>query len=99
MPTMQRIGSDLMTLVSRDRAPEHARYDFILNGYRKTMPWPRALGSLFKMHNETFNVWTHLIGLVWCVNKLAQTLTTVPCGARATAAIAVFLASACCCFA
>ena len=72
---------------------------FILNGYRKTMPWPRALGSLFKMHNETFNVWTHLIGLVWCVNKLAQTLTTVPCGARATAAIAVFLASACCCFA
>ena len=58
-----------------------------------------ALGSLFKMHNETFNVWTHLIGLVWCVNKLAQTLTTVPCGARATAAIAVFLASACCCFA
>ena len=99
MPTMQRIGSDLMTLVSRDRAPEHARYDFILNGYRKTMPWPRALGSLFKMHNETFNVWTHRIGLVWCVNKLAQTLTTVPCGARATAAIAVFLASACCCFA
>ena len=74
MPTMQRIGSDLMTLVSRDRAPEHARYDFILNGYRKTMPWPRARRSLFR-HNETFNVWTHLIGLVWCVNKLAQTLT------------------------
>ena len=49
------------------------------------------------MHNETFNVWTHLIGLVWCVNKLAQTLTTVPCGAGPRDP--VFLASACCCFA
>ena len=80
---MHRVGSDLFTLLTRDRAPEHSRYDYILYGYRKTMRPRAALGSLFKMHNETFNVWTHLLGLVWCVNKLAQTLTTVPCGARA----------------
>ncbi|KAK3093277.1 hypothetical protein FSP39_013569 [Pinctada imbricata] len=40
----------------------------ILAGYRQTnQPWRYYLTSLFQIHNETFNVWSHLIGfaLVW----------------------------------
>ena len=37
----------------------------IINGYRSTnQPWSYYLKSLFQMHNETINVWTHLIGFV-----------------------------------
>ena len=38
---------------------------FILTGYRLNyVTWRQILGSLFQWHNETINIWTHLIGLL-----------------------------------
>jgi channel protein (hemolysin III family) len=33
-------------------------------GYRVNLSWGEVLASLFKWHNETMNVWTHLFGAV-----------------------------------
>lgn len=40
---------------------------WILNGYRINYDsWLVTLKSLFQVHNETVNVWTHLLGFVVC---------------------------------
>jgi hypothetical protein len=35
---------------------------FLLSGYRLEMSWRESFISLFQWHNETINVWTHLMG-------------------------------------
>ena len=34
----------------------------VLHGYRIRLSWQQIFLSLFKWHNETMNVWTHLAG-------------------------------------
>ncbi len=42
--------------------------EHILNGYRiNYTTWKATLMSLFQMHNETINVWTHFIGFIACL--------------------------------
>ncbi|CAM4965580.1 unnamed protein product [Rotaria socialis] len=44
---------------------------FILRGYRSThQPWSYYWKSLFHKHNETINVWSHLIGIVYMIHLL-----------------------------
>ena len=39
----------------------------ILNGYRINYnTWGATFCSLFQLHNETVNVWTHLLGFLVC---------------------------------
>ncbi|KAJ8395390.1 hypothetical protein AAFF_G00033750 [Aldrovandia affinis] len=39
--------------------------DYLLHGHRPPMPSFRAcFGSIFRIHTETGNIWTHLLGLV-----------------------------------
>mmetsp|Transcript_602 Transcript_602/g.1261 ORF Transcript_602/g.1261 Transcript_602/m.1261 type:complete len:585 (+) Transcript_602:208-1962(+) len=40
------------------------RYKHITRGYRENYSWRQALASAFALHNETWNVWTHVIGAV-----------------------------------
>ena len=49
-----------------DEAPEHNKYlIYILTGYRVGFTtFKDCLRSLFLIHNETVNVWTHLFGSV-----------------------------------
>lgn len=43
----------------------------ILAGYRVMhRPWRYYFYSLFQLHNETVNVWTHIIGCLWILHKL-----------------------------
>ncbi len=38
--------------------------DYLLHGHRPPMPSFRAcFGSIFRIHTETGNIWTHLLGL------------------------------------
>ena len=36
---------------------------YIIEGYRFSLKHTSMLKSIFKMHNETMNIWTHLVGL------------------------------------
>lgn len=47
-----------------EQAPVHLRDNkFILKGYRANFDFKSALVSALKLHNETGNIWSHLIGL------------------------------------
>ena len=50
-----------------------------MNGYRINYDsWKETLKSLFQIHNETVNVWTHLAGFVVClVTFLIMTFSKV----------------------
>lgn len=39
--------------------------EYILSYYRADLSFVQALSSLFKMHNETLNIWTHLLGFLF----------------------------------
>ena len=40
---------------------EASRYTFIYSGYRAALSKTAALKSVFRWHNETMNIWTHLL--------------------------------------
>ena len=47
-----------------EQAPKHLRDNkFILKGYRANFGFKSALISALKLHNETGNIWSHLIGM------------------------------------
>ncbi|KAI0525061.1 hypothetical protein KFK09_004451 [Dendrobium nobile] len=50
-------------LVDYDSLPEFLKHnEFILNHYRSEWPLKQTILSIFSIHNETLNIWTHLIG-------------------------------------
>ena len=42
---------------------KHNKY--ILTKYRRVRTYAECWTSIFKIHNETINVWTHILGTVW----------------------------------
>ncbi|KAH7289700.1 hypothetical protein KP509_30G015100 [Ceratopteris richardii] len=52
-------------LLEYHACPEYMKdNEFILSYYRVEFSVQQALSSLFKLHNETLNVWTHLLGFL-----------------------------------
>ncbi|PSR99919.1 Heptahelical transmembrane protein [Actinidia chinensis var. chinensis] len=52
--------------------------EFILNYYRAEWPVKKALLSIFCIHNETLNIWTHLIGFFIFVCLTIYTTAKAP---------------------
>ena len=47
-----------MRLLPIETAPPHVRSEFVLYAYRPTSTsWRAAFLTLFRLHNETFNIW------------------------------------------
>jgi len=44
-------------------APTWSIRPYIKTGYRNKLSFRQCISSLFKVHNEIGNVWTHVIGL------------------------------------
>eukprot|EP00898_Chlorokybus_atmophyticus_P006835 jgi/Chlat1/7152/Chrsp57S06822 len=52
-------------LLSWHSLPAYMRdNEYIVRGYRADLPLHKALLSVFQLHNETLNIWTHLLGFV-----------------------------------
>ncbi|XP_061991525.1 heptahelical transmembrane protein 1 isoform X3 [Rosa rugosa] len=74
-----RGSSKRFQLMSYWELPEYMKdNEFILNYYRADWPILEALFSVFRWHNETLNVWTHLIGFVLFVGLTMANLWEVP---------------------
>ncbi|PPD79831.1 hypothetical protein GOBAR_DD23233 [Gossypium barbadense] len=66
-------------LVSYKELPEYMKdNEFIVNYYRANWPLREALFSIFRWHNETLNVWTHLFGFVLFLGLTMANLIEVP---------------------
>ncbi|WOK97846.1 hypothetical protein Cni_G06554 [Canna indica] len=52
--------------------------EYILRYYRAEWPVKQTLLSIFSLHNETLNVWTHLIGFFLFLSLTIYTATKVP---------------------
>jgi adiponectin receptor len=93
-------------LLDRKDAPSYLTESepFILTSYRKRSNFLQCLSSIFKLHNETLNIWSHLLGAAymailtkrrWQSNASSHTgLRRVPPMLVGTAGTILFLASA-----
>jgi adiponectin receptor len=54
--------------------------EYILGHYRSEWPMKQVLLSMFSIHNETLNVWTHLIGFFIFLSLTIYTAMKVPNG-------------------
>ncbi|KAK4344380.1 hypothetical protein RND71_037474 [Anisodus tanguticus] len=62
---IERSKSEKYPLISYHELPEYMKdNEFIMNYYRANWPLKEAFFSIFRWHNETLNVWTHLIGFI-----------------------------------
>merc|ERR550534_2269595 len=52
-------------LVSAEDAPVYNLEVGITSGYRQPLCYAGCLRSVFQIHNETVNIWTHLLGFVF----------------------------------
>lgn len=59
----QIVFLDDFELHSVDTTPSYLHRKFIVSNYRVHFSLRLCLKSLFKIHNETFNIWTHLLAL------------------------------------
>ncbi|KAJ4709066.1 Heptahelical transmembrane protein [Melia azedarach] len=67
------------SLVSFWELPEYMKdNEFVVNYYRANWPVKEALFSVFRWHNETLNVWTHLIGFILFVALTMANLMEIP---------------------
>ena len=56
--------SSMPVLKTRDKINECFHRDYIHDGYRVDYSFSHTLLSLFTLHNETMNIWSHLIGFI-----------------------------------
>ncbi|KAH7653912.1 AdipoR/hemolysin-III-related protein [Dioscorea alata] len=80
---MESCKEDNYELVSFDSLPNFLKdNEFILNYYRSEWPWKQTLLSLFSVHNETLNIWTHLIGFFIFLALTICAVSMVPFGSQ-----------------
>ncbi|XP_051206286.1 heptahelical transmembrane protein 4 [Lolium perenne] len=66
-------------LVGYEALPEFLKHnEFVLDYYRSEWPIKQALLSVFALHNETINIWTHLIGFFVFLALTVCAATMVP---------------------
>ena len=55
-----------MHLLKFDEAPDYLKTNpYIRTGYRSPQKYSQCLRSVFSLHNETLNIWTHLLGFIY----------------------------------
>ena len=85
-------------LLTWSQVPPHARNAYVLHGYRPVLGY-RAPSTIFQMHNETANVWSHILAFWWMVPRVYYTFFDPSVDAAARTSILIFQCSAAWCFA
>ncbi|XP_078154707.1 heptahelical transmembrane protein 4-like [Carex rostrata] len=73
-----------LSLVSYESLPEFLKHnEFVIGYYRSEWPLKDAFLSLFAVHNETLNIWTHLVGFFFFLSLTLSAITMDPMNANA----------------
>eukprot|EP01102_Stenamoeba_stenopodia_P015677 TRINITY_DN536_c0_g1_i1.p1 TRINITY_DN536_c0_g1~~TRINITY_DN536_c0_g1_i1.p1 ORF type:complete len:512 (-),score=100.12 TRINITY_DN536_c0_g1_i1:310-1845(-) len=73
-PTLSSFG-----LLYATHVPDYLRELHVWSGYRRPgQSWKDCLRSIFSLHNETLNAWTHLIGFALFVFLVIYTYKAMP---------------------
>eukprot|EP00211_Chloroparvula_japonica_P006000 CAMPEP_0119135252 /NCGR_PEP_ID=MMETSP1310-20130426/18923_1 /TAXON_ID=464262 /ORGANISM="Genus nov. species nov., Strain RCC2339" /LENGTH=370 /DNA_ID=CAMNT_0007126119 /DNA_START=48 /DNA_END=1160 /DNA_ORIENTATION=+ len=84
------------TLFHYDQVPEFVRSQYIYSGYRWNYSFWRSFWSVFRLHNESFNIWSHLAGfivfLVLLMSSMQTWLADAPLHAQVNFAVFAFAA-------
>lgn len=84
------------TLLNAHELPDYVVYRLILHGYRAPGNAYDAFLSLFEFHNQSVNVWTHLLGALFFVLRTPPVLASLwDDGASASETAFVLLFVAC----
>jgi len=62
-------------VLKSDEAPSYAREKEISTGYRYPLSYFGCFRSLFWLHNETVNIWTHFLGFIYFFYLMQHNLT------------------------
>ncbi|KAJ7524995.1 hypothetical protein O6H91_17G031300 [Diphasiastrum complanatum] len=69
----------LSQLVDYEALPDYLQdNEYIVGHYRADWPLREAFLSIFSLHNETVNIWTHLIGFFLFLGLTVYTVTKLP---------------------
>ncbi|KAJ0961410.1 hypothetical protein J5N97_000365 [Dioscorea zingiberensis] len=81
--------SNKLDLVDYASLPNFLKHnEFILSYYRSEWPIKQTLLSIFSIHNETLNIWTHLIGfLVIFLTLTTYAMSIVPLNTTPTSSL------------
>jgi len=61
---LNHTGTQLINDARKDQVPYYLHKYRIESGYRKGYKWKNVILSIFAFHNETGNIWTHLIPVI-----------------------------------
>jgi len=66
-------------LLKYDECPEYLKSNpYIRTGYRSAQSWHQCLRSVLSLHNETLNIWTHLLGFFFFLSLLLWDFISPP---------------------
>lgn len=70
-----RRGDDERGQLHQDKVPQGLREPFIMTGYRKPyITTKESLQSIFHINNETFNIWSHVVALLYFIVRYSVVL-------------------------
>lgn len=79
------LASHGQPLLKYDECPDYLKSNpYIRTGYRSGQSWPQCLRSIFAFHNETLNIWTHLLGFFFFLTLLLWDVVSPPVPSRVT---------------
>ena len=61
-------------LLTVKEVPDFAKEFSIETGYRACLGYDGCIRSIFKLHNETVNIWTHLLGFLFFFGLMVKDL-------------------------
>jgi len=68
---------DETALLCVEEVPVYAREIAIATGYRSCLDYPGCIRSIFRLHNETVNIWSHLTGFFFFLAILLDNIFRV----------------------
>ncbi|XP_020243814.1 heptahelical transmembrane protein 4-like [Asparagus officinalis] len=68
-------------LVNYNSLPDFLKHnEFVVNYYRSEWPLKQTILSIFSIHNETLNIWTHLIGFLIFLTLATTLMVSIDTG-------------------